>query len=86
MNASSFNLFPNPSQGTINIQFELSKAAPITIEILSIQGQLIQSRVQEHPSGVSQMRFDLSALESGMYLIRIKTAEEQINSRFSIQQ
>ena len=84
--SSSFNLFPNPSQGTINIQFELSKAASTTIEILSIQGQLIQSRVQEHPSGVSQIRFDLSALESGMYLIRLKTAEEQINSRFSIQQ
>ena len=84
--SSSFNLFPNPSQGTINIQFELSKSTSFSIEILSIQGQLIQSRVQEHPSGVSQMRFDLSALESGMYLIRIKTAEEQINSRFSIQQ
>ncbi|MFN0187613.1 MAG: PKD domain-containing protein [Bacteroidia bacterium] len=84
--SSSFSLFPNPSQGVIDIKFELVKSTSFSIEILSIQGQLIQSRVQEHPSGVSQMRFDLSALESGMYLIRIKTAEEQINSRFSIQQ
>lgn len=82
----SFIVSPNPSQGTFKLQFELLKATSLTIEILSIQGQLIQSRVQDHPSGVSEIRFDLPALESGMYLIRMRTAEQQINSRFSIQQ
>ncbi len=86
INAQSLQLYPNPTRGDFQLKFELTKASSIIIEILSIQGQLIQSRVQEHPSGVLQMRFDLSALESGMYMIRIKTAEEQINSRFSIQQ
>lgn len=86
INTESLQLFPNPTRGGFQLKFELSKASSIIIEILSIQGQLIQSRIQEHPSGVSQMRFDLSALESGMYMIRIKTAEQQINSRFSIQQ
>lgn len=86
INTASLQLFPNPTRGDFQLKFELSKASSIIIEILSIQGQLIQSRTQEHPSGVSQMRFDLSALASGMYMIRIKTAEQQINSRFSIQQ
>lgn len=86
INTQTLQLFPNPTRGDFQLKFELTKASSIIIEILSIQGQLIQSRAQEHPSGVSQMRFDLSALESGMYMIRIKTAEQQINSRFSIQQ
>jgi PKD repeat protein len=86
INSQSLQLYPNPTRGDFQLKFELTKASSIIIEILSIQGQLIQSRIQEHPSGVSQMRFDLSALESGMYMIRIKTAEQQINSRFSIQQ
>jgi len=85
ININSIQLYPNPSNGDVQIKFELFKTTSLTIEIFSIQGQLIQSRFQEHPSGVSQMRFDLSALESGMYMIRIRTAEQQINSRFLIQ-
>jgi PKD repeat protein len=86
INTQSLQLYPNPTRGDFQLKFELTKASSIIIEILSIQGQLIQSRVQDNPSGAFEMRFDLSALESGMYMIRIKTAEQLINSRFSIQQ
>jgi hypothetical protein len=51
-----------------------------------MQGQLIQRIEQEYPSGVNQLRLDPAMLESGMYLLKLRSsAEQQTLIRFSIQ-
>lgn len=84
-NAIPATIYPNPSSGPVTVKFSLEKAAPLTIEILSIQGQLIQRIAQDYPSGLSEIRLDPSMWDAGMYIIRLRTAEHQTNSRLMIQ-
>lgn len=80
------NVFPNPSSGPVTVTFDLKDSSPLTIEVLSMQGQLIQRIEQEYPSGENQLRLDPAMLESGMYLLKLRSsAEQQTLIRFSIQ-
>lgn len=84
-NAIPMQIFPNPADGPFTLRFDLEKSAPITLDILSIQGQLIQHIVQDYPSGLSEIRLDPSMWDAGMYILRLRTAERQSNLRFTIQ-
>ncbi len=79
------SVFPNPSAGPLTIRFSLEKAAPLHIEILNIHGQIIYQSEQDYPSGLSEIRLDLSDRDAGMYMLRLRTAEHQTNSRFFVQ-
>lgn len=79
------NVFPNPSSGPVTVTFDLKASSPLTIEVLSMQGQLIQRIEQDYPSGVNQLRLDPVMLESGVYLLKLRSAEQQTLIRFSIQ-
>ncbi|MBL7923339.1 MAG: PKD domain-containing protein [Bacteroidia bacterium] len=84
-NAIPVKVFPNPASGPFTLQFQLSQAGPLIIEVLSIQGQLIQRMERDYPSGLSEIRLDPSMWDAGMYILRLKNAEQQTLSRFSIQ-
>ena len=84
-NAIPVNVFPNPSNGDFSVRFALEAASPLTIEVLSIEGKILWRTEQEHPSGLSEIRLDQSVLESGVYILRLRNAEQQTLTRFSIQ-
>ncbi len=84
-NAIPVSIFPNPSNGPFTLAFDLQNQETLTIEILSIEGQLIQRIVRDYPSGLSEIRLDPSLWEAGIYIVRLRTAEYQTNSRLTIQ-
>ncbi|MBK9400322.1 MAG: PKD domain-containing protein [Bacteroidetes bacterium] len=84
-NAIPTTIFPNPSSGPITVRFNLQAATALNIDILSIQGHLIHHIEQDYPSGLSEIRLDPSMWDAGMYILRLRTAEQQTNSRFIIQ-
>lgn len=64
-------IFPNPSQGQIQVNvpgLHLEK-----IEIFELSGKTIQQITTESTGGLTMMKIDLSHLKNGSYLIRSKT-------------
>ncbi len=84
-NAIPVNVFPNPSNGNFSVRFSLEAASPLTIEVLSIEGKSLWRTEQEHPSGLSEIRLDQSVLSPGVYFLRLRSAEQQTLTRFTIQ-
>jgi hypothetical protein len=84
-NAIPVNVYPNPSSGDFSIRVNLEAASPLTIEVLSIEGQLLHRTEQDHPSGVSEFRLDQTVLSAGVYFLRVRAAEQQTLTRFIIQ-
>jgi Ca-activated chloride channel family protein len=73
------NLFPNPSDGNINLDF-ISESGKLFI--IDINGQVI--KVIE--ISATQTQFDLTDLKSGFYLCYIQSAGQQSNTvKFSVQ-
>ena len=87
MNQDLFaSVYPNPIQELYaNIELNLPETSPVSIQILGLQGQLLQSF--EHPNlirGPHQLELDLSDIRDGFYLCKIKTKQRELTSKIMI--
>lgn len=85
---SNLNLFPNPSDGNIEISYELKENGQNRISLFDIQGKLLKVLADErNQKGLYKRSFNLkeTGLEQGMYLIRINNAGKEITKKISIQ-
>lgn len=79
------NMFPNPTNGLLQINFDLEETEKITIQITDLNGRLVKDVMNAtNLSGKQNIAADLSDLSSGMYIARIITADKTINSKFSL--
>lgn len=72
---SEYKLFPNPADRTISID---GLNAPTICDVLSIDGQVLFSKLID----TFQSTIDLKPLQSGIYLLRIKSENEKVLKRF----
>lgn len=66
--------YPNPFNPSTNIEFRLGAASPVTIRIYDILGREVATVLddQNFNSGSHTVRFDASALASGIYLYKLE--------------
>lgn len=74
------DVFPNPANSILNIEFRSAGFSPVCIEILNLQGMKIKSQSMNLLSGFQRVVMDIHGLKAGMYIIRL-TSNEQISSR-----
>ena len=67
----NFNLFPNPTTGELNLDLTQYLNKTVRIEVWSVEGSLLQFIKLEELQTTLE-RLDLSAYDSGTYLIRVK--------------
>jgi len=69
---AALEVFPNPSQGEVQVNLSLNQAHNLKVELFDAQGQVIERRQVE---GVLdyRARFDLSGQARGIYLLRFTT-------------
>ena len=78
-NIENFQIFPNPSNGLINLQLESSEAVDIEISILSLAGQVLNAE-NTNIHGVVNKELDISYLNAGMYFVKVSSGNQ-----FSVQ-
>ena len=73
--SASLQVYPNPSNGEFTVQ--LSEQITVSeIDIYDLTGRLVQERKGEKVIGASGIRIDLSAQQSGMYLLVLRNGED----------
>jgi hypothetical protein len=66
--------YPNPFNPSTNVQFSLTEAGPVTLNIYNLSGQLVNTLVDGNlPVGAHQFTFNANHLPSGMYIAQINT-------------
>lgn len=73
------NIFPNPSNGDIYIDYE-GIASPLTISILSYNGILIDQFKADSESKV--MRYSMNGVANGLYFIKISGNDFVVTKKF----
>lgn len=77
--SSDYRIYPNPSQGELNIQLnETVKSAQV--RVFSSDGALML----DEQFGGNLYRIDLAEMASGVYLAEIRTNEKSIHQRFVV--
>lgn len=73
--ASNVNLYPNPTNGTLNI--DLNNLTNVSVSVYDLNGRVILNRdLSDNENSV-----DLSNFQTGMYLFKIKSSEGEINKK-----
>lgn len=69
--------YPNPFNPATNIRFSLAESGETMLSVYNIQGQRVATLVNGSlPAGQHTVRFDASALASGIYLTRLRAGNE----------
>jgi PKD repeat protein len=82
---SKLNVFPNPSNGLFNVQFN-STDASTKLTVLNLLGEVIlKKELVQTANGNYDTQIDLSNYPNGIYLINISTENQNIVRRISKQ-
>lgn len=73
---TSVSLFPNPTSGVLNIEFNLLDYANTTVHVSDITGKLVMSEgLGTLGEGRYLRQFDLSHLQKGLYVVNFTTGD-----------
>ena len=67
--SSQLRIFPNPSNGVFTLKIESLSPKNITVNIISIQGQVVYNRAFNSNSITENI--DLSLLSKGVYFVNV---------------
>ena len=74
-------VYPNPSNGSVNIGFTTAVEGNVTIKIVDVLGKVITSQNASTINGYNKFSFDLSQTSKGIYFVQLTTASEQLTQR-----
>ncbi|MCW5907850.1 MAG: T9SS type A sorting domain-containing protein [Chitinophagales bacterium] len=79
------SLYPNPTQGKCVLEVSLTAADDVTIEVYTIEGQLLRRFVEENVS-TTAIQIDLSDEAQGMYVAKVRVAGNTSTHRIVVTQ
>jgi hypothetical protein len=78
------SLFPNPSNGELNVTVDLLNSEDFTISVINTLGQVVKEVNQLHSNG-GTVKLDLSSNSNGVYYVTVKTKSGSKTKRFILQ-
>jgi len=81
---NSVSIFPNPTNQTATISFNVEKTALVKVEIFNAMGVLVQNESKTVSAGRQNLTFDGSNLSNGIYFVNITTGEQTISKKISL--
>ncbi|MFM9944650.1 MAG: T9SS type A sorting domain-containing protein [Bacteroidia bacterium] len=65
----SISVYPNPSNGTANVEIDILYNATLTISVVTLEGKVIRNLNDTYPAGKSVVTFD--GLSQGVYIVKV---------------
>jgi hypothetical protein len=76
--AADLKIFPNPVRSEINLSMEAALDEPLTLTLINAQGQTILTRSLEPRAEGWTDTWDLSAIGTGVYVLKVEGQEKQL--------
>lgn len=82
---SAFKMFPNPVSERMTVNFNLTEANFLQVEVYNTLGQLVQTLASDN-FGAGQHTLEVNAtnLSQGVYFVRMRNGERELNRRFVV--
>lgn len=79
-----FGISPNPTTGIINLYAEYPSYKNLTVEVYNVTGQQVYSN-HFYMGGVDVQTIDLSAMNNGMYLVKVSDGKNNLTKQIILQ-
>ena len=73
---SQFNLYPNPTTGSVKVQFDLNSEESVSIQLKDMTGRVVEQQSASGSQGFNQLDMELSDLPMGVYVIQLFTGDQ----------
>ncbi len=77
LNEYSLEIYPNPADNYINIDYYNLDNSGLTVELIDISGKIVLNKNFNLVSGKLNKQIDLSGINKGIYIIKVKTGKNQ---------
>lgn len=84
-NTVSLNLFPNPSNGLVTLNYVSNKESLVSVSIINMLGALVYSENGTNKTGVYSYELDLSNLPRGVYMVNVTANNATTTKKLIIQ-
>jgi Zn-dependent metalloprotease len=81
---SGFGVYPNPTAGIINIDFESNKAAITQLKLIDMRGNIVLNKIVDGTSGKQALTLDISNNPEGIYLLQLLQGSQIINQKIRL--
>lgn len=77
---TQIDIFPNPFSSGTTIQFAISEAMPIQLQLIDITGKVVQTIVPQshYEMGQYQINFQNEQLQTGIYFFQLSSSKERL--------
>ena len=82
---SSLSIYPNPSNGIVNIDLEINDLSALEISVFNVLGEEVYKFKANDFIGEYANSIDLSSKTKGVYLLKIRTSNSLINRKLVIE-
>ncbi|MGQ0828705.1 MAG: T9SS type A sorting domain-containing protein [Bacteroidota bacterium] len=74
---TGINVYPNPANNVVNVSYELLNNENVKIELINNIGQVVYSQTPDNSGkGMHTAKIDTDGLATGIYMLNIKTGEQ----------
>lgn len=72
--ASGFNVYPNPSNGLVNLNYSLTANTKVSVEVVDMLGNIVMfQNMGTQNTGSYTNAIDMTSLSAGVYMMNVKT-------------
>lgn len=84
INENDIAVYPNPSNGYLNISLQADDQTRLQIYVMDLVGQVLVEKELAFTKGQSVHKLDLNNLPNGIYLIRFRNGEQQFSKKINL--
>lgn len=85
LSANSINIFPNPATDKATLQFSLTEASKVQVEVIDAMGRVIGNVANEHMNaGVNTLSINTANYAAGIYNVKVTTAGNVSTHRLTV--
>ncbi|HOZ51054.1 MAG TPA: choice-of-anchor J domain-containing protein [Chitinophagaceae bacterium] len=81
---SNLNIFPNPSNNFVNVDFTLNKISNVTISMFDVTGKAVYTNHLSNLNGNQGLVINTSAMSNGVYTLALVTSEGTITRKVTV--
>ena len=82
-NTDAFRIYPNPTTGVINLEFNLTSEEDVTIKVMNAVGEVIEITEQTRLTQ-DKVTLDITGYASGIYFVETSVGTEKVVSRIQL--
>lgn len=80
----NLNIFPNPSNNYLNLDFTMNQVSNVTISMVDVAGKVVYNNALSNLSGNQGLVINTSSLSNGIYTLSLRTNEGTITRKVTI--